>query len=222
METQQSDQFGAGMGAGSSATGSASGAGDSGVMGQTKEKAQQLVGEAQEQVTQRLSSSTSQVKGQASGALGNFAEAMRQAAQQFRDQNQGGVAGSLAVTYADRAAEQAQRFGDYLQNTDVKELVQQVERFARRNPGAFLAGTFALGVAGARFLKSSRRQQSQRGDGSAAAGLYTGASGDRDVTGMQPVARENSASGAITAAGNIGGSGFDAATASTSASDTLR
>lgn len=186
METQQRDPLGTSTGFDTGATAT------SGAAGQAKGKAQQLVGQAQEQVAQRLSSGTSQLKGQASGALDNFAEAIRQLGQQFRDQNQG-VAASLVGGYADRAAGQAQRLGTYLQHTEVDELVQQIERFARRSPGAFLGGAFAVGVLGARFLKSSRRQQGQRLDRAAGVGAMAGGpldAADRDVTARQPIARE--------------------------------
>lgn len=190
MEREQRDSLSTSTGFDSGAT---AGAGSSGAtMEQAKGKAQQLVGQAQEQVAQRLTSSTTQLKGQASGALDNFAEAIRQLGQQFRDQNQG-IAASLVGGYADRAAGQAQRLGAYLQHTEVDELVQQIERFARRSPGAFLGGTFAVGVLGARFLKSSRRQQSQRLDRAADVGATAGGpldAADRDVTARQPIARE--------------------------------
>ena len=187
METEQRDQFG--------------GAATGGTASQAKEKVQQLAGQAQEQVTSRLSSGAAQAKGQASGAVGNFAEAMRQVGQQFREQDRGLVGG-----LAERAAQEADRLAQYLQHTDVDDLVRQVERVARRRPAVFLVGTFVAGVAGARFLKSSRRQWSQRLDAQrtsmpamrmdAAApladssGVSRGGFAELDVTERQPLARE--------------------------------
>lgn len=184
METGHSDPLDAG------AHGTA---GSAGVVGQAKEKTQQLVGQAKEQAGQRLGSGAAQLKGQASGALGHFAEAMRQVGQQYRQQNRG-----LVGTVAERAASEAQRLAHYLDHTEVDELVQQLERIARRQPAAFHAGAFAVGLAGARFLRSSRRQwsaQQTRGAHAYAAGLGApdaarGPLADVDVTGRQPLARE--------------------------------
>jgi hypothetical protein len=204
METEQSDRFGTGAGFDGGA-GATPGAGASGgTVGQAKEKAQQLVGQGKEQVTRRFGASAAQLKGQASGALGNFAEAMRQAGQQFREQDRGIVGG-----YAERAAEQAKRLSEHLQRTEVDELVKQLEGVARRAPAAFLGGAFAVGVVGARFLKSSRRRRSERLDRERAAGAGLGAAGassgayaaDVDVTGRQPITREG-------ASPTIGGDAF--------------
>jgi hypothetical protein len=46
-------------------------------------------------------------------------------------------------------------FSDQLRQKDVRELMSDVERFAQRQPTLFLGGAFALGLLGARFLKSS-------------------------------------------------------------------
>ena len=173
---------------------------------QDQSKAQRLVGKAQEQVGGRVSASAAQLKGQASGVVGNFAEAIRQVGQQYREQNRG-----LVGDLAERGAQEAQRLAEYLERTDVDDLVRQLEGVARRRPAAFYGGAFALGLAGARFLKSSRRQrdtQLGRGagaEGSALAGAGLGAFGDssgasggafaadRDVTARQPLTQEGAA-----------------------------
>jgi hypothetical protein len=53
------------------------------------------------------------------------------------------------------AADQMRHFSDQLRQKDVRELLSDVERFAQRQPTVFLGGAFALGLLGARFLKSS-------------------------------------------------------------------
>jgi hypothetical protein len=49
-----------------------------------------------------------------------------------------------------------------LRNKDVGELFQDAQRLARRQPVAFVGAAFVLGLVGARFLKSSSRDE--RGD----------------------------------------------------------
>jgi hypothetical protein len=59
------------------------------------------------------------------------------------------------AAYADRAVDQIQLFADRVRDKDPAEMVQDVERFARRNPTAFVGAAFLLGLGLARFLKSS-------------------------------------------------------------------
>ena len=49
-------------------------------------------------------------------------------------------------------------FSERLKNKDVTELLNDAQRLARRQPALFVGGAFALGLLGARFLKSSRRR----------------------------------------------------------------
>lgn len=84
------------------------------------------------------------------GRVENVAGVLRQASAQLRAQDQGTVA-----QYADKAAEQVDRLSGYVRERDVRELVNEVEQFARRQPALFLGGAFALGLLGARFLKST-------------------------------------------------------------------
>jgi hypothetical protein len=95
---------------------------------------------------------------------------------------------------AEKAANRVERWADYVQNTDSREMANRVENFARREPGLFLGGAFALGLLGARFLKSSRREgnEYERGPYAARRGLRgesfsrpRGALFDREV----PIAR---------------------------------
>jgi hypothetical protein len=55
----------------------------------------------------------------------------------------------------DRAAEQVSRASDYLSDSDVKDLLHDLEGFARRRPAAFVGGSLAAGFVLARFFKSS-------------------------------------------------------------------
>jgi hypothetical protein len=52
-------------------------------------------------------------------------------------------------------ADRAEGVSRYLQDRDVQSVTRDVRRFARENTPLFLGGAFALGLLGARFLKSS-------------------------------------------------------------------
>lgn len=118
----------------------------SGVVDQAKQTISDVAGRAGEEVSTRLESG----KGRAAEGIGSLAQALRQTSQQLRDQNQTGV-----TQYLDMAADQVEQFSGYLQSRDVGQIVDQVGDIARRQPALFLGAAFALGVLGARFLKSS-------------------------------------------------------------------
>lgn len=117
------------------------------VADQAQQAAGQMVGQAREQVSSRLAGQ----KDRAAEGLTSVAQALRHTGQQLRDQDQQAFTG-----YIDSAASQVERISNYLRDNDLGRLVDDVERFARRQPALFLGGTFMLGVLGARFLKSSR------------------------------------------------------------------
>jgi hypothetical protein len=119
--------------------------------GQVADQAQQTAGQVADQARQQVTSRITGQKDRAAEGLNSVAQALRQTGEQLREQDQQNVTG-----YIDRAASQVERISTYLQNNDLGQLVDDVERFARRQPALFLGGAFVLGLLGARFLKSSR------------------------------------------------------------------
>src|SRR5690606_22612972 len=69
---------------------------------------------------------------------------------QLREQQHEGAGRAI-----ERAAEGVERVAQYLQQTDVDEVVDQVHEFARRKPAAFIGGAFALGFIASRFIKAT-------------------------------------------------------------------
>jgi hypothetical protein len=60
--------------------------------------------------------------------------------------------------YVEGAADQIEDWSRRLREKDVDALLSDVQRLARRQPAVFVGSAFALGLVGARFLKSSRQQ----------------------------------------------------------------
>ena len=87
------------------------------------------------------------------GKLGEVATALRRTSQEL-DRN-------AAAPLIEKAADQIDRVSEMVRTADVDDVRARVESFARREPLVFLGGAFALGMIGARFLKSS----SNRGGG---------------------------------------------------------
>jgi hypothetical protein len=139
---------------------------DPSLMDQAKQQTQEVVHKTQEVAGQVMERARDQVKTQladqkerAAGSLESVAQALRTTGEQLRGQDQSAISG-----YAESAAEMVERFSGYLQNRDIDELIGEVERFARRQPGLFLAGAFAMGFAASRFFKSSSPYGSWRAD----------------------------------------------------------
>jgi hypothetical protein len=133
-------------------------------------------------VKERATAQLSTQKGRAAEGLDVIAQAVRQTTQQLRNDQHDTIA-----QYADRAAEQLERFSSSVRDKDLNALLQDAQQLARRQPGLFIGGSFVLGLLAARFLKSSR-QQEVRSNG---AGMYESGraplygSSDRQASSME-------------------------------------
>jgi hypothetical protein len=103
-----------------------------------------------DRVRQTAAAQLTTQKSRATEALGSVAAAIRQSGQPLRDNNQ-----PMLAEYAGRAADQLEQFSTRLGERDLNELMDDVNRFARRQPALFVGAAFAAGVLAARFLKSS-------------------------------------------------------------------
>jgi ElaB/YqjD/DUF883 family membrane-anchored ribosome-binding protein len=112
---------------------------------------------AREVATQAQSEARNRVergKQEAATTLSTVASTLLQSGMQLRDDQQ-----TVAGDYVERAARQIERAANYVQNADLREMVDEVEHFARRRPALFVGSAFAAGLLAARFLKSSRTTQ---------------------------------------------------------------
>lgn len=133
-----------------------------------------------DQLRTKASGALSQQKSRATQSLGSVVEAIRQTGQQLGDGNSG------ISAYVNNAADSLQRWTQTLERKDIGEIVEDVQRFGRRQPALFVGLSFGAGLLGARFLKSSGEGQSyrQRSYGDASFGRT-----DRD-TGYRGVGRD--------------------------------
>lgn len=128
--------------------------GQSGIVDAAKEKIQQFASQARETAGEQVESRFSTGKNRATQALGSIAQTLKSSSQQLRDQEQPGIS-----RYADQAAGKLEEMSHYLENASLNDVAERVENFARREPALFIGGAVALGFLGARFLKSSQRNQ---------------------------------------------------------------
>lgn len=96
-------------------------------------------------------------KDRAADGIGSVTQALRQSTQHLRDDQHETIA-----QYVERAADQIDRWCDRVREKDVTEVFDDVQQLARRRPAVFVGSAFALGLLGARFLKSSRDSDGAR------------------------------------------------------------
>lgn len=126
-----------------------SGAND--LLQQAKQTTSDVVGQVQEQAGSRIT----RQKDEAASEIQKVAGAVRQLGDQLGGQEQGPIA-HYAAEYGKKAADGLERLTNYLRENDPKALVGELEKLGRRQPALLIGGAFLLGLAGARFLKSSR------------------------------------------------------------------
>jgi hypothetical protein len=88
-------------------------------------------------------------KERAASGLSALVGALRQSGRELVSQN------ATVAPYVDSAANQIERVVEGLRAKDLRGMVTDLERFARQRPGVFVGGAFLIGLAAARFLKSS-------------------------------------------------------------------
>jgi hypothetical protein len=105
-----------------------------------------VIDRVKESATARLTTQ----KDRGTEALGSITQAVRSSSQRLRDEKHETIA-----AYVDQAADQIETWSRRIKEKDLAELVTDVQRLARRQPAVFIGSAFALGLLGARFLKSS-------------------------------------------------------------------
>ena len=123
-----------------------------------------------------------QQEGAADG-IGNVAGAIHEAADRLAEHGQGGD----ALRYADELADRVSRFADRIRETDLDDLVGDVEVYARRQPEVFLGGALFLGFLAARFAKNAELRREQR----SGPGVYTEQAVQTASGTIEPVSGEN-------------------------------
>jgi hypothetical protein len=122
------------------------------VAGGVGQKAQEAADTAQDKVREQLDQRSTH----AGDKVASTAQDMRSVGEELRKQGK-----DTPARLADGAAEQTERLGSYLRESDSDRMLADIEDFGRRQPGAVLAGGVIVGIAAARFLKASSRGRYQ-------------------------------------------------------------
>lgn len=132
-----------------------------------KDQAHHVADDVKEQARTQLAGQ----KEKAAEQLSGFGDALQETSKTLRDNDQNAVA-----DYVERAADQIGQFNHYLRNHTVGELIDEAERYARREPALFLGAAALVGLAASRFFRAS-------GSGSANRQMTGGFSGGSSRSG---------------------------------------
>jgi hypothetical protein len=113
---------------------------------QAQDKAREAADHARGRVCDQLDQRSTQL----GERVGSSVSDARSVAEQLRNQGK-----QTPARYVEQAADQAERLGGYLRESDGDRLRNDVEDFARRNTWAVAVGGLALGFAASRLLKAS-------------------------------------------------------------------
>lgn len=115
-----------------------------------KDKVKEQASEARGRVQAEAEKGFEQGKGRVAERVSSVAHAFRKTGEQLREEDQGDLAG-----YTDRVAEQVERVSSYLEGKGLRDVLDDVSAFAKRQPGLFVGGALVAGLVAARFLRSS-------------------------------------------------------------------
>jgi len=193
--------------------------------------AQDQMGQAVEQTASQVADTVAQVKEQVGSAytnqrdwavagLNGLADALREAARNLELQADTGSDEATMPALYPMVEDLADRIGasaDFLQGKEMRQLLDDAESLAKRQPLLFAGALFGIGVVGARLLKGSSGATDQHdSNGSAALGSSgSNTGGSAQATGASSASNTSQRSPEMaspfqsTGAGQTGGSPFD-------------
>ena len=116
-------------------------------------KAQDVVGEGKAQARNLVGEARDQLRGQATDQHHKAVANLRSLADQLHSMAESGQRGGTATELVGQAAERAHGAASWLDRREPGDLVDELRRFARRRPGAFLAGALVAGVLAGRLTR---------------------------------------------------------------------
>ncbi|MEU9419032.1 hypothetical protein [Streptomyces sp. NPDC051000] len=139
------------------------------VGGTAKEQAANVVGEATAQARDLVGELRTQLTGQAETQTQRLAENVRRLSQELRELGENGKPDSTMADVARQLADGGQQVASHMDKRGPDGLVSDLQNFARRRPGVFLAGAALAGFVVARAGKSVSAAASSETAGTPAA-----------------------------------------------------
>jgi len=148
------------------------------VAGVAGEQANQVASEATQQVKQLVQQTRSELTEQAASQQKRVASGLRSLGEELSSMARGSEQSGMATDLAHQAGERTSAVASWLEEREPGNVVDEVTRFARQRPGAFLAITagagFLLGRLG-RGLKAANDDSSESSADASAQGAGGGA-----------------------------------------------
>lgn len=129
------------------------------------DQAKSTAGQAYGVATQKATEVIEEKKVDLAGGLTSVADSIKQVGENLSKTEEQNKITETAAKYTDSLAQQIEQISGYFERKEVREMVRDVESFARRNPAVFIGAAFAVGFLAARFLKSSSPKYLTKGAG---------------------------------------------------------
>ncbi|MFG2988982.1 hypothetical protein ACGFZK_06705 [Streptomyces sp. NPDC048257] len=153
------------------------------VGGTAKEQASKVVGEASAQARDLVGELRTQLTGQAETQTHRLAENVRRLSQELRELGENGKPDSTMADVARQMADGGHQVAAHMEKRGPDGLVSDLQNFARRRPGVFLAGAALAGFVVARAGKGVSAAASSEHEGASDVRAVPAADQPRAVSG---------------------------------------
>jgi hypothetical protein len=125
-------------------------------------QAKESASDSYDAVATKAKTAVTEQKNQFSAGLKTVANSIRQMSGQLKNTPDSNRLTDVTSEFTGKAAGTIDNVASYFDRKDPRDMVRDVQGFARRNPAIFFGTAFALGMLAARFLKSSRPDETSR------------------------------------------------------------
>jgi hypothetical protein len=119
------------------------------------DKAQEVAGEAKQQARELFDEAREQLREHAGDQHRNAVSNLRSLAQELDSMARSSQSGGVASGLVSQAADRTHGMAAWLEDRQPGDLVDELRRFARRRPGAFLTGAVVAGVLAGRLTRGA-------------------------------------------------------------------
>jgi hypothetical protein len=121
-------------------------------------RGKELAGDMADKIQTKLYDLLEQEKNRATDRLASFSHAIQEACENVEDEN-----ARALISYAKSGAEQVERASHSLHDRNLRDMGDDVTRFARKQPELFLGASFLTGIVLARAIKSTWAYEKHEG-----------------------------------------------------------
>jgi hypothetical protein len=139
-----------------------------------KDEAMNVKDEAGTQARQLWSSTQSELKDQAAEQQQRLASGLRSLGDELKSMASGSEQSGMATDLARQASSRVSELAQWLEDREPGSVVQEMQRFARRRPGTFLAAAAGLGLVGGRLSRGMMADHQEQKGGQGQAGMTAG------------------------------------------------